>query len=110
QFQQRKSESSRYLDISGSQSRLSALTHSDTERDNRLERNTSPTRQRFDRYGIDRRHLEDREPRSRFDTSALTRGWPRPSDTEDSVAPTTHFRSRFMRERNNQELSSFEDS
>lgn len=97
QFQQRKD--SRYLDVGGSQSRLTALTFSDSERD-RLERNTSPTRQ-FGRYGS---RYEDRDTRSRYD-SALTRGWPRPSD--DDAAPTTHFRSRFMRERerNNQDYN-----
>ena len=90
QFQQRKD--ARYLDVTGSQSRLTGLGYSDSERDSRLERNTSPTRQ-FSRYGS---RFDDRESRSRYD-SALTRGWPRPSD--DDVAPTTHFRSRFMRER-----------
>ena len=43
-------------------------------------------------------------------SSALTRNWPRPSDNDDTITPTTHFRSRFMRERNNQDLGSFEDS
>ncbi|XP_054168848.1 RING finger protein nhl-1-like isoform X2 [Oppia nitens] len=106
QFQSQRKPESRYLDITGSQSRLSMLSHSDTERDSRLERNTSPTRQRYGRYGRD---LEDRETRSRYD-SALTRGWPRPSDNDEPIGTTTHFRSRFMRERNNQDVSSFEDS
>ena len=111
QFQQRNKGDSRYLDITGSQSRLTGLTHSDTERDR--ERNTSPTRQRFGRYDFTRSGIEDREPRSRYDTSsALTRQWPRPTDLDDTTTTTTPhtYRSRFMRERNNQDLSSFEDS
>ncbi len=114
QFQQRKQGDSRYLDVSGSQSRLTSIVHSDSERDSRLERNSSPTRRatdRYGRYGVDRREAAD-ESRSRFlrDAELYVRNWPRPSDNEEPIAPSTQFRSRFMRERNNQQEHSIDDS
>jgi hypothetical protein len=116
QFQQRRQGESRYLDVSGSQSRLTSVVHSDSERDSRLERNSSPTRRatdRYGRYGTDRRETAD-ESRSRYlrEADLYVRNWPRPSDSEEpvTIAPATQFRSRFMRERNNQQEYSIDDS
>lgn len=93
-------QSSRYG--SSALSGCSNGTESEPNDGGRASPNRTSRNDKYSRFGSESsRRGEEDLGRSRYlrEAQAITRNWPRPSDNDDNTVGHTHFRSRFMRER-----------